>query len=47
MNHIKKNYVVPSIEKICVAREDVLTLSDSTVTGTFDGGARVEFGDFN
>lgn len=47
MNYIKKNYVAPFAAQICIAQEDVLTLSDGSVTATFDDGAQIGFGDFN
>ena len=47
MSTIKKEYVAPFAEQICIAQEDVLTLSDCTVIATFDDGAQVGFGDFN
>ena len=47
MNTTKKKYIAPSAEQICMAKEDVLTLSDSIGRATFDDGAKVGFDDFN
>ena len=47
VNYSKKNYVAPFAEQICIAQEDILTLSDGSVTATFDDGAQIGFGDFN
>ena len=47
MSNTKKKYESPFAELICIAKEDVLTLSDGSVTATFDDGAQIGFGDFN
>ena len=47
MSNTKKNYVAPFAELICIAKEDVLTLSYGKGRATFDDGAQIGFGDFN
>jgi len=46
MRNTKKTYVMPTAEQICMAEEDVFTLSTSAVVATFNDGAQVGFGDF-
>ena len=44
--NIKKDYVTPSAEKIYIAKDTILRLSDNTSTATFDDGPTVGFDDF-